>query len=276
MSRRVAALVAGSLLLACPSGPSTVVVEPPPAVMIEAADPEPSKNAVVAAQGAEPCDSSECCVLAPGTTVRIDIVESRSNIGQEMDTRWLAAAKDRGHDAEIRPQELLDRFENLTGTDVLVVSSGVIAMPRSRVEVIVDFVAAGKGVYLQSEYEPTYEANVAFAAVVNELGGRFTWTQSLSGELQPATPSGCLATTPNRIAALDYFWYGATGEGSPEVVLRSNAGQAIGWSWCRRGGGMIITTTDQDLIKDATSEDVLFMDNVIALLGRAAQCVPSF
>jgi hypothetical protein len=72
-----------------------------------------------------------------------------------MDLEWLAVATAMGHNATVVGQSTLDDIANLAGTDILVVSSGVIVLPMSRVSTIIAFLMNGGRVYLQGEYPAT-------------------------------------------------------------------------------------------------------------------------
>jgi hypothetical protein len=218
--------------------------------------------------------SAGCCGLPATGVLVVDIIESQSSIGQDMDVEWQTVAAGMGHTATIRQQTFLDNIASLAATDVLIVSSGVIGLPSARVATIQSFLGNGGGVYLQGEYQITYETNLAFAQIVNATGGTFTWSMTVSGELSPATVGGCIGSAPEAISPLNYHWYGATGTGSPEVLITTGGTTPIGWSHCLPGttDGQLIHTTDQDFIKESTAEDQAFMRNVIARLAFATAC----
>ena len=217
----------------------------------------------------------DCCGLPAPGVLTIDVIESQSfNGGHNMDSQWQAVISGLGHNVTVQPQTHLDNIANLSVTDILVVSSGVGTLPANRVATITSYLNSGGGVYLQGEYQMVYDTNQAFAQIVNGSGGTFTWMQDVSGDRNPVTTQGCWATHPNAVTPLDYFWYGSTGTGAPEVILIDGSNVALGWSWClpAAGAGQIVHTTDQDFIRSATAEDMNFMRNVIRRLAFASTC----
>src|SRR5690349_10254777 len=72
--------------------------------------------------------------------VRITIIESQSfNSGHNMDQIWLTLAQGMGHTATINPQTTLDNNNFFSSTDILIISSGVIALPANRVNTILQY-----------------------------------------------------------------------------------------------------------------------------------------
>lgn len=108
--------------------------------------------------------------------LNIRIIESTSaNPGHTMDTQWQSVATAMGHTPTISPQTTLDNTTFFASSDVLIISSGVIALTATRISNIQAFASTGKPVYIQAEYLNTYTANGAFQSIVNALGGGFTW-----------------------------------------------------------------------------------------------------
>ncbi len=216
------------------------------------------------------------CALPTVTPLRITVIESQSMMAShDMDARWRDTLAPLGHTVTIRPQTALDDSTSLlAGADVLIVSSGLIDLPAGRVDTIGEFFAAGRGVYIQSEYQTTYSPNVAFATLVSRYGGSFTWSSTVSGSLTP-TVQGCWATEPESVSSMSYFWYGATGSGSVESVL-VHSGQPVGFAFCgsSAGRGLLLTTTDQDWVRQSTShaEAPVLMRNFLARLAFADRC----
>lgn len=232
---------------------------------------------------ADTCCGGECligggscaCALPPTPGLTVTVVESQSFADWAvMDTVWQAQANALGHTATIVPQTALDDPANLGTTDVLIVPSGVIELPPNRIATIQAFVESGRGVFLQGEYQMAYTSNQGFASIVNALGGTFSWTADLSGDLQPVEVVGCTGTTPQLVPAITDFFYGVTGTGTGPgfevLVQRTTNGQPLGFSFCRTGGGQIMITTDGDFIWRLNP--VEFMTNVITRLAHADRC----
>jgi hypothetical protein len=203
----------------------------------------------------------------------ITIIESQSaNSDHKMDLKWQARATALGHTATIVSQEALDDIGNLAGTDILIVASGVIDLPPNRVQTILQFVDSGGPAYLQGEYHPSYTSNLAFQEIVNTLGGSFTISGTVSGDLVPMNVLGSLATTPNVVTTLPYFWYGCAGTGDATVEsFLEYQGDYFGWIFTPPDGeGGLIHTTDQDWIiyADNYQECRALMENILAYLDE--------
>lgn len=219
--------------------------------------------------GAGSCE----CALPPTPALSVTIIESQSYASWAvMDETWRAQAAALGHTATIVGQATLDSITNLAGTDVLIVPSGIIDLPAARVATIQAFVASGRGAFLQAEYQQTISPNVAFATIVNALGGSFAWTTDLTGDLGPATVTGCTGTYPLTVPAVPQFYYGVTGSGGAgvETLMVGAGGTPLGFSFCRAGGGQLMTTSDGDFVY--TINPVEYMTNVITRLAHADVC----
>ncbi len=201
----------------------------------------------------------------------ITIIESQSyHSGHNMDQVWLTIATGMGHTASIHQQTTLDNSNFYAATDVLIVASGVIDLPATRVNNIVGYMEQGGPVYLQSEYQTTYTTNTAFGQIVNSHGGSFTWTGTVAGELVPMNVIGRLATINNPVSPLTRFWYGCAGSGDATVENSlTYSGQYFGWIFSPPSPvyGEVITTTDQDWI--IANASAALMENIITnlLLG---------
>jgi hypothetical protein len=220
------------------------------------------------------CDA--CAVRAHGPQ-NIAVIESQSvMVGHNMDIQWEAVAEAAGHTVTIHPQTALDNLSSFDGTDILIVSSGLIPIPANRRAVIDAYASSGRGVYLQGEYQTIYEPNITFGELVVAHGSTFTWNATVVGQQDPTTVNGCLATTPEAAPTLTAYWYACNGTGGAEVEVIHTApgGQAIGWSFCLPGGGRIIHNTDQDFIRDQATNPTtpIHMRNVIVALADAANC----
>lgn len=233
-------------------------------------------------EGGDTCCSGECvtiggscdCYLPDTPTLVVTVVESQSYADwATMDETWRDQALAMGHAATIVPQETLDDIANLAATDVLIVPSGVIDLPEARVATIQAFVASGRGAFLQAEYLNSFTPNAAYASIVNALGGSFAWTTELTGQLAPVDVVGCVGTYPETVPTISEFYYGVTGTagtGVSVLVSRQTDATPLGFSFCRTGGGMLMTTSDGDFVRN--QNPVEFMTNVITRLAHADIC----
>ena len=138
--------------------------------------------------------------------------------------------------------------------------------------------AAGGGVYVQSEYLTTNPGNILFADIVNSNGGTFGWISTMNGDLDPVTILGCWGTDPEVVSPLGYFWYGCQGSGSgtgfSDLMLTGST--SIGYDYClpAPNHGRVATTTDQDWlhISTATANSEALMRNIIARLAHPTLC----
>ncbi len=198
--------------------------------------------------------------------LNVKIIESQTNnAGHVMDLNWYSMLNLLGHTPTIEPQVLLSNNAFFATTDVLIVSSGVIALPANYVTTIQQFLQTGKPVYIQSEYQISYTTNAAFESLVNNLGGSFAWLAEISGDLQPTIPQGTFANSPNNVASIDYFWYGVDGCVSSSVSsILSYQLYNLGFMFCPAtpGIGKLATTTDQDWIRAADPADLQLMENI--------------
>ncbi len=214
--------------------------------------------------------------VSPALTVRtVTIIESQSvSPLHDMDAEWLAVATAMGHTASIAGQSTLDDIANLGGTDILIVSSGVIDLPPSRVATIRALLMNHGQVYLQGEYLCGYATNLGFASLVAGLGGSFASTVTLSGMLEPMAVLGILGTTPNAVPELPGYWYGCAGAGDGTITPFLQYGEHnLGFIFNPPSSdhGHIIYTTDQDWVRDAdirpTTVDL--MENILTFLTEA-------
>ncbi len=208
--------------------------------------------------------------VANVNSLLITIIESQSeNSAHNMDLNWQTVATNMGHTATILPQTTLDNTDFFSTTDILIISSGVIGIPMNRRVIIQQFIEQGGPVYLQSEYLSSYETNITFQAIVNNLGGTFSWEETTSGDLIPMNITGDLSIDPNTIPNLSYFWYGNVGSG--DATIESNmeyAGQYYGFIFTPPSidQGIVISNSDQDWAREAEEKE-MFMENIITYLS---------
>ncbi len=85
---------------------------------------------------------------------------------------------------------------------------------------------------------------------------------------------GSLASDPNAVPSLPYFWYGCTGTGDTTIEsFLEYQGDDFGWIFTPPSGvGKLLHTTDEDWISQAIGQpDALaLMENVLAYLDEQA------
>ena len=201
---------------------------------------------------------------------QITIVESTSFLqAHTMDTTWFNVATDMGYTPQIVPQSGLDDIANLAATDVLIISSGVISLTTTGLNTLYQFAQSGRPCFVQSEYLTTAGGSITFHSLMAALSADFQWIGSQSGDLAPVMVNGTLATTPNAVDTLDYFWYGCAGGGTDVQSFLDAGGYELGWVHAAdASGGLVITTTDQDWVKEETSFDL--MENILFMLAGGA------
>lgn len=219
-----------------------------------------------------------CLALAsycPLFSMHFTIVESQSfNSGHDMDSEWQAVLATTPHTYSLVNQTVLDNNAFFASTDVLIISSGVITIPINRRTIIQQFLQSGGHIFLQCEYLPTYETNITFAQIINTTGGSFTWAAgTTSGTLAPMGILGSIATTPNIVPTIGYFWYGNAGTGNATITpfLQYN-GLHYGFIYCppNNSFGKMINTSDQDWVKATTSTSLML--NIINEFSNPVIC----
>src|ERR1035438_4634 len=93
----------------------------------------------------------------------VTIIESESfNAGHRMDSVWYGVCIGMGYTASVMPQTTLNSNAFFATTDLLIISSGVIALPNNYITTIQQFLQTGKPAYIQAEYLDTYGGDIAF------------------------------------------------------------------------------------------------------------------
>jgi len=219
-------------------------------------------------------------LLSNAAMVRALQVAIVTALPYQMDVRWQSAAAGAGYSAAIVPVNTLDNIASLNGVDVLVVSNALGALSPVQINTLRSFLQSGRSVYLQGEYLPAQPGNVAFAQLVNGLGGSFTWGSTLNNNLSPAV-AGTLATTNLAVSTLPYFWYGCTAVSACNcTAFLSSGGQALGWQFRMPGTGRLILTSDQDWVLAANvyPASERLMKNILTHLadtGTGSQFLPA-
>lgn len=202
-------------------------------------------------------------------SLSIKIVESQSyNILHDMDVTWLSVCQNMGHNASIEQQTFLDNTDFFNTTDILIISSGVVEMPDNRRDIIQQYVEQDGPVYFQSEYDKNLTSNQAFQTIVNNLNGVFSWDIMITGDLLPMNVTGVLASVPNNVPTLSYFWYGSVGlaDNTFEPFLEFD-GNHFGFIFTppNNDHGSMISISDQDWAIQS-NEKMLLMENIITYL----------
>ncbi len=198
----------------------------------------------------------------------IAIIESQSvNPMFNMDARWQIVATAMGHTATIHPQEYLDDPANIPNTDLLIIASATIAIPASRRTMIREFMKSGVPIYLQCEYDPTFDSNEVFESLIISTGTTFMWTDQRFTSLAPMQISGNLATAYNTVYSIDTFLYGCTAIGGFNLVGNMEfEGEEFGWFYDPPNDafGFLASNTDRNwILVDASPE---LMENYIYIL----------
>ena len=212
------------------------------------------------------------------SALNIHIIESQSGPSQTMDIRWEAICLGMGHSPVIYPYTHLDVLANFSSADILIVSSATLSnlMPfPQRVANIQQFLQSGGKIYLQSEYDVIFDGNQAFQTIVNNSGGFFSWTGTVTGMLTPNV-TGSMANNYSQTQPIPNFWYGHSIDpcSSVEMFLEFG-GQFLGCIFCHPSGGRISTTSDQDwtFIGNGPPSDSLMQNIVFNLSQPNYNCV---
>jgi PKD repeat protein len=209
-----------------------------------------------------------CCILLAGKSfaANITIIQPYNAI-YTSDTVWRFVAQSMGHNAVIVQDTVLDNTFFFSNTDILITPVYDLTFSPGRINNIIAFMQTGKSVYLQSEYDLSFNGNQAYQSIVNTLGGSFVWNGTVAGVLAPMNVLGSLGTTPLTIPPLTYFWYGCDANVCNYFdSFLEFGGQYFGFTFCApaTGTGRLMTTSDQDWIIQMTSMDL--MRNMISLL----------
>ena len=203
--------------------------------------------------------------------INVTIVESLTgNWWAVQDKIWDSIAVELGYNTTIVPQSALDNLSNLASTDVLIVSSGTISFNgTSHLETIIKFVRSGRPVYIQSEYLDTFQGNITFKAIMDNIGVDFEWTEAVAGDLIPMNILGMLGSVPNDIPTLNYFNYGYAGSGQGVESFLEYNGQYFGFCYVdhKSGNGTVITISDEDWAWRNESPEL--MENILHKLANS-------
>jgi hypothetical protein len=201
---------------------------------------------------------------------RVTIIESRDDFHSHIiDSVWHHVASAVGHSCTIVPRSFLDDTNNIETTDILIVSAGCVSITGNRIETIKKFLTHGRNVYLQTEYSTTMSSNYAFKYIVNQLGGSFSWTITVSGDLHPMYILGSLSFIPNYVPFINYFWYGCAGLGDSTIEnYMEYQGNYFGFIFTppNTSYGEMITSSDQDWVQSGTSKQL--MQNILYRLAN--------
>jgi hypothetical protein len=222
-------------------------------------------------------ESEECVCGGPTPAgLHVSITNSRTDDRfYSIDLAWEAAARTRGYTTSIIDRAALAEASALSGTDILIVTVADGSYTSAEVAAIRSWVEAGGSAYLQTEHDCDYPMNVAFAEIVNALGGRFSWVGEVSGELAPLEVAGCLSEHPEVFPELEHVWYGCEGTGIPAFVSVGSLDIAFQFCAVDRSVGQLITVTDQDwivMLDEYPNHEVLMGNILAALATHPASC----
>ncbi len=179
---------------------------------------------------------------------------TQNGLNPAIATQWENVATELGYNVSTVPRSILDDNSFFSTTDILIISGGTDSYTVAQLNVVKDFLASGKSVYLQGEYLTTYSNNQFFSQIIASYGDSFTWTGTVDGQLGGAnmTIVGSLSYLNNSITSLPYFWYGATGISTSTRLIPFvyNGTQPLGWMYnpVNASYGRLILITDQDWI----------------------------
>ncbi|MBK7852254.1 MAG: T9SS type A sorting domain-containing protein [Bacteroidetes bacterium] len=186
------------------------------------------------------------------------------------DIVWDSVARGMGMNSSIQPETILDNTGFFANTDILICSGFDVLYNANRINNIKQFLATGKSVYLQTEYDcGIFQSDSVYQAMVTDMGGTFTSGGIISGTLAPMNVLGSMGTTPNLVPNISYFWYGCKGITGCNYVepFLEYLGDYFGFIFCPplNGYGRLITTSDQDWVQLYTS--LPLMENILANLA---------
>ncbi len=189
-----------------------------------------------------------------------------------MDVNWQTVAAGMGYTATINPQSTLNTTAFFAGTDILIISSGVITLSAVAMTNVAAYIGQGGRAYINGEYNcSAYNTNALFENIVAQFGGGpFNYLGTISGTLVPMNILGSLGTTNNVVSPLSYYWYGCRGlPGACSIVepFLEFGGDYFGFIYCapNTNGGRVIQTTDQDWVNQNTSTQL--MENILTNLS---------
>ena len=185
------------------------------------------------------------------------------------DTIWKHVANGMGMNSIIQSDTFLDNTYFLTHADVVIIATYNVNYTPTRVNNIKQFLASGKSVYLQTEYDCTnFPSDAIYEDIVNSLGGSFTRGGTISGMLN-VNVLGNMATTPNTVTQITDFWYGCQGIASCTNMdaFLELSGNYFGFTFCPpiNGYGRLMTTTDQDWVRSGLTMPLI--GNMLNLLA---------
>lgn len=206
-----------------------------------------------------------CSTLVQSQTVTI--LESQIiHPLQDMDARWESACNEIGYTTSIVSYDFLDQPCIIDQTDILIISSAVLAIEPSQVLNLNTFVESGGSLYLQGEFLDTFPGNRVFKEMVGHFGDNFTWGVSGNEDIGPLGVGSIISNNYNSVDSLEYFWYGLDGTGTgPFTSLLSKDTRNYGYLYEPEGpyNGKIICTTDQDWIRLDFGQKVI--ENIAAI-----------
>ena len=106
------------------------------------------------------------------------------------DIVWDSVTRGMGMNSSIQPETILDNTGFFANTDILICSGFDVLYNANRINNIKQFLATGKSVYLQTEYDcGIFQSDSVYQAMVTDMGGTFTNGGIISGTLALDIPT---------------------------------------------------------------------------------------
>ena len=219
-----------------------------------------------------------CDSMQPSYTPHVTITTTSNT----MDEKWIDSVNALGYTYSTVSQSALDSTSFYSTTDILIVSGGTDTYSSTQIANVQGFIEQGGSVYFQSEYMCNYTSNVGVQTIVNAHGGGLTYGGTVSGTLSPTEISECMQEdlNGNITPSLSYFWYGcsssSTSSGYEAILQYQN--QDFGFAYCSNnsGYGMIISTSDQDWVRNSNnySQADTMLEQILLRLASAPSSCP--
>ncbi|MDX2129238.1 MAG: T9SS type A sorting domain-containing protein [Chloroherpetonaceae bacterium] len=174
---------------------------------------------------------------------------------------WKSAASTFGDSLNVQnTYSILDSLTVMQTYDVIIYGEGtsVNNITTARSNNLIQYVRSGRSLYLQGEYQTTYETNIMFKRLVDSLGGNFSWSAGVTGDQKPVTISTSLSNIPNPTVPLNYYWWGVAGttdENQVKTYLSKGANKLGFYYKPTPNGGVVVMNTDQDWVRDIAASN---------------------
>ncbi len=201
------------------------------------------------------------------SAVNITIIRSKGVFSWSIqDTIWRDLATSMGYNATIDSETILNDTAFFSTTDVLVISEAALSFTNTELQNVITFVKRGKSVYVQAEYQPTFQGDITFQAIMDSIGAGFSWGSSVAGDLAPMQILPPFSTTPYKNDSIGYFNYGldGTGSGVDSFLIYDNQNFGFYYRQTIQNYGRVVTCSDEDWVWQ--NYDSLLMKNILYYL----------